>query len=76
MGLRPAQGDEKRLLFSNYCPRSTALPFVISTGAQRSGEICGAAAPSWKCFATVQVGGRRFPLLRSSRRGIDPVRRD
>jgi hypothetical protein len=28
----------------------TALPFVISTGAQRSGEICGSAVSSWKCF--------------------------
>ena len=27
----------------------TALPFVISTGAQRSGEICGSAVLSWKC---------------------------
>ena len=27
---------------------STALPFVISTEAQRSGEICGSAVPSWK----------------------------
>src|SRR5580698_5009217 len=25
---------------------STALPFVISTGAQRSGEICGVSGPS------------------------------
>ena len=31
---------------------STALPFVISTEAQRSGEICGSAVPSWKCFST------------------------
>ena len=30
----------------------TALPFVISTEAQRSGEICGSAVPSWKCFST------------------------
>ena len=105
MGLWPTQGDEKRLLFSNYsrwrhrpplchldrsaaqwrdlrsllgnvfrqrshgpsgppkvmkngsCPAttlpgSTALPFVISTEAQRSGEICGSAVPSWKCFST------------------------
>jgi hypothetical protein len=29
MGLRPTQGDEKRLLFSNHCPGSTALPLVI-----------------------------------------------
>src|SRR5580658_1227973 len=115
MGLRPTQGDEKRVLFSNYCcwkrrpplchldrrshgpsahPRrwrtgpvqqphsmeappsplssrpeeswafgppkamksgscsattvagSAALPFVISTEAQRSGEICGVSGPS------------------------------
>ena len=104
MGLRPAQGDEKRVLFSNYTqwkrrpplchldrssegaewrdlrfqrsfpgnvfrpeesrafgpPKamksgscsaptlngSAALPFVISTGAQRSGEICGVSGPS------------------------------
>jgi hypothetical protein len=26
-------------LFSNYSPGITAIPFVISTGAQRSGEI-------------------------------------
>jgi hypothetical protein len=43
-GLRPTQGDEKRLLFSGSCsattvPGSVALPFVISTEAQRSGEI-------------------------------------
>ena len=30
---------------------SIALPFVISTGAQRSGEICGSAVLSWKCFS-------------------------
>src|SRR6202046_882232 len=73
MGLRPTQGDEKRVLFSNYRRRkrpreeswafgppkamkngscsattvagSAALPFVISTGAQRSGEICGVRGP-------------------------------
>ena len=32
-------------------PRTTApLSFVISTGAQRSGEICGSAVLYWKCF--------------------------
>ena len=31
---------------------SAALPFVISTEAQRSGEICGSAVPSWECFST------------------------
>ena len=33
-------------------PASAALPFVISTEAQRSGEICGSAVPPWKCFST------------------------
>jgi hypothetical protein len=27
----------------------TALPFVISTGAQRSGEICGLPFPNCHC---------------------------
>jgi hypothetical protein len=31
-------------------PRSAVLSFVISTGARRSGEICGSAVFSWKCF--------------------------
>ena len=53
MGLWPTQGDEKRLLFSNDSSHgSTGLPFVISTEAQRSGEICGSAVLSWKCFST------------------------
>ncbi len=30
--LRPTQGDDKQLLFSNYSPGSTALPLVIPTG--------------------------------------------
>src|ERR1700727_2578505 len=29
---------------------SAALPFVISTGAQRSGEICGVSGPSLEMF--------------------------
>jgi hypothetical protein len=41
MGLRPTQGDEQRLPSSTTLAGSTVLPFVISTGAQRSGEICG-----------------------------------
>jgi hypothetical protein len=32
--------------------KTTTLPFVISTGAKRSGEICGPAVPSWECFST------------------------
>ena len=37
-------------------PQSTALPFVISTEAQRSGEICGVVVLSWKCFAHEPAG--------------------
>jgi hypothetical protein len=33
-------------------PAKATLPFVISTEAKRSGEICGLAVLSWKCFAT------------------------
>ena len=39
MGQRPTQGDEKRLLSEAALHGSAALPFVISTEAQRSGEI-------------------------------------
>jgi hypothetical protein len=39
MGLRPTQGDEKRLLLKAALHESAALPFVISTEAKRSGEI-------------------------------------
>ena len=42
-------------------PGSTALPFVISTEAQRSGEICGSAVLSWKCFRQSVPG---FPTSR------------
>jgi hypothetical protein len=55
MGLRPTQGDEKRLSCSaTPVAGSTALPFVISTRApkERSGEICGPAVLPWECFST------------------------
>jgi sorbitol-specific phosphotransferase system component IIA len=39
MGLRPTQGDEKRLLPRPLSHGSVALTFVISTEAKRSGEI-------------------------------------
>jgi hypothetical protein len=50
MGLRPTQGDEKRLLSEAALHGNAALPFVISTEAKRSGEICGLAVPSWNLF--------------------------
>ena len=42
---------------------STALPFVISTGAQRSGEICGSAVLSWECFSTERIRISYFAML-------------
>ncbi len=33
----------------------TTLPFVISTGAQRSGEICGSSVLSRECFSTEEA---------------------
>jgi hypothetical protein len=41
MGLRPTQGAEKGFCSATALPGSAALSFVISTGAQGSGEICG-----------------------------------
>jgi hypothetical protein len=35
MGLRPTQGDEKRLLFSNYAPREHSF-FPLSSRPKRS----------------------------------------
>ena len=47
MGLRPIQGDEDGFCSATTLPGSTALSFVISTGApkERSGEICGFSGP-------------------------------
>jgi hypothetical protein len=44
----------------------TTLPFVISTEAQRSGEICGSAVPSWKCFRQRSHGPLGPPKLMKS----------
>jgi hypothetical protein len=48
-----AQGYENGSCSATTLAGSTALPFVISTGApkERSGEICGSAVISWKCFS-------------------------
>jgi hypothetical protein len=51
-GLRPTRGDKNGSYSATTLPGSTALPFVISTEAQRSGEICGSAILSWECFST------------------------
>src|ERR1700721_2889929 len=49
-GLSAHQGDENDSCSATALPESTALPFVISTEAKRSGEICGKAVLSRKCF--------------------------
>ena len=52
MGREPTQGDENSFCSATTLLGSTTLPFVISTEAQRSGEIRGSAVSSWKCFST------------------------
>src|ERR1700677_5102227 len=52
---RPKRSEVERsavLVPSTLLRATTTLPFVISTEAQRSGEICGPAVLSWKCFST------------------------
>jgi hypothetical protein len=60
MGLRPTQGDEKRLPFSNYSSLE-APPSPLSSRPERI-EVEGSAVsgPSWKCFST---GAKRRDLL-------------
>jgi hypothetical protein len=48
-------------------PGSTALPFVISTGAQRSGEICGSTVPPWECSDQLLQSPEAPPSPLSSR---------
>ena len=52
MGLWPTQVMKDGCCSATTVDGGTALPFVISTEAQRSGEICGSAVLSWKCFST------------------------
>src|ERR1700733_14741589 len=54
----PTKGDENSLYSATIVPGSTTLPFVISTGAQRSGEICGSTVLSWKCFSPEESRAR------------------
>src|SRR3984957_20644793 len=48
-------------------PGSVALPFVISTGAQRSGEICGSAVAPWECSVQQLLSPEALPSPLSSR---------
>jgi hypothetical protein len=49
MGLRPTQGDEKRLLSSNRSLWKRRPPLCHP---ERSRGICGSADLYWKCFST------------------------
>ena len=63
MGLRPTQGDEKRLLSEAALHGSAALPFVISTEAQRSGEISVLTPLPGNVFSTERSGVERPAVL-------------
>ena len=60
MGQRPTQGDEKRLLSEAALHGSAALPFVISTEAQRSGEISVLTPPPGNVFRRAERRDLRF----------------
>jgi hypothetical protein len=49
---RPPKVMKNGSCSASTLPGSAALPFVISTEAQRNGEICGLVVLSWKCFST------------------------
>jgi hypothetical protein len=53
MGLRPPKVMKNGFCSATTLNGSVALPFVISTEVpkERSGEICGSAVLSWKCFS-------------------------
>ncbi len=56
MGLRPTQGDEKRLGLAATLYRTVASP--LSSRPERSGGICSSDL-SWKCFSTGVATGLR-----------------
>jgi len=51
---------------------SAALPFVISTGAQRSGEICGVSGPSLEMCFVRTPRPKTGPDVRQSVLAFDP----
>jgi hypothetical protein len=55
MGLRPTQGDEKRLGPASALYRTVTL----SCHPDRSGGTCGSADPSWRCIFDRVVMGLR-----------------
>jgi hypothetical protein len=72
MGLWPAESDEnsfRQKLHSGSAP----LPFVTSTGAQRSGEICGSAVPRGNVFWFLQLIAHQAGSEKTVAR-IEPVK--
>jgi hypothetical protein len=61
MGLRPIQGDEKRLLPSNTFSWKRCPPLCHP---ERSRGICSSADLSWKCVSTVALTRTLKPLMR------------
>jgi hypothetical protein len=58
----------------NALSGSAPLPFVISTGAQRSGEICGPAVLSWKCFSKERRVVEGVAVIRVLLQSLRPLR--
>jgi hypothetical protein len=52
MGPWPTQGDESRLLFSNYCPGERRPPLCHLDRSAAQWRDLRSAALSWKCFST------------------------
>ena len=67
MGRWPAQGDEKRVLFSNYCLPETP-PFPLSSRPERSvvERSAVSAVLPWECFSTERTRISYFALLATS----------
>jgi hypothetical protein len=58
MGLRPTQGDEKRLLLSNLLPWKRSSPLVIPTGAYPNS--CFATSDRSTCAAFIKESRMKF----------------
>jgi hypothetical protein len=76
MGLGPPKVMKNGSCSATAPHGSAALPFVISTEAKRSGEVCGSAGLSWKCFSTEPFfGAALFPLPSRGQR-VEPLSGD
>ncbi len=66
MGLQPPKAMKNRFSSATTRSGSATLPFVISTEAQRSGEICGAPCglihSVWLLFLIIFLGEKTADL--------------